>query len=157
MHIPIQIADVIREIRGPLIEVDKNETGPGVELDLDEAVPGLIEFLRFFHTVGVREATVVRVSPAVVGAHDAIAIAFSFQQLRPAMPAGVGKRPEHPVVTPNDDKLHPHQLSRHEVAGIWQVIDSTHEIPFFQKDLADLALVELGREIAGRWQGLRLA
>ena len=71
---------------------------PGIELDRDEFVVLAVEVDSLVHLGRAAELAGEIIAPAVIGAHDQLAVALPFQQLGAAVPAGVGEGPNFVVL-----------------------------------------------------------
>src|ERR1700733_11581280 len=113
-----QIAEMLFERRAVIVKIHEQKTAPSVNLDRAQTIIGLVEADRLLHLGRAAQIAVQLESPAVIGAHDQFAIALALQQLRAAMPTGIGKGANDAILIAQDDQRYAGEIQREIIAGI---------------------------------------
>ncbi len=109
---PFEIADLRGKIRRFAVQTHEGQAVQFGRAERDQSIVRPVEPGGILHVRHTGERPIEFVSPAVERAPDAPAIARPVQQPRPAMPAGIGKRPQLAIRVAQHNQRHPRQLQR---------------------------------------------
>ena len=151
-----EVAEMIRQRAAAGIEIDEDEALPAFQPDLGQPVLRGVEIARPLHPVGEGESAVEAIGPAVIGADDALAAPLSVEQLRAAVPAGIGEGAEPPPAVAQHEIFRTGEAHGRVAAGLGPVIGAADQVPLAEENALDLAAVERLRGIAAGRQGFGL-